>query len=151
MNCFLVVVIEPPEPNGLLFWTQSHQNLGCRMGEGLLEASWGCEGHILTLPSSWPGLKALFSSPFLEATFEVEETPRPHTPRAPRPEQSRPLPAHGTWKLLTPSFPTGDPKSSSRSNRVSHFLLHTQQPGLRGLLYLEFYDRKYLKMKMKEA
>lgn len=75
MNCFLVVVIEPPEPNGLLFRTQSHQNLGSRMGEGLLEASWGCEGYILKLPSSWPGLKALFSSPFLEATFEVEETP----------------------------------------------------------------------------
>lgn len=75
MNCFLVVVIEPPEPNGLLFRTQSHQNLGSRMGEGLLEASWGCEGYILTLPSSWPGLKALFSSLFLEATFEVEETP----------------------------------------------------------------------------
>lgn len=47
-----------------------------------------------------------------------------------------------TWKLLTHSSPSGDPKSSSRSSRVSRFLHHSRQPARRGSLYLGFCDRK---------
>lgn len=45
-------------------------------------------------------------------------------------DPQKPFPQAPQW--LTHSFPTGDPKSFSQSSRVSHFLLRTPQPVLRG-------------------
>ena len=43
--------------------------------------------------------------------------------------------------------PLGAPRIFSQSSRVIHSVLHSQHPGLHGVLYLEFYDRMYWKRK----